>query len=95
MKNISCDEKNKPAVRESALEHGLSYLFDEELLMLILGAGNGQMPVEIMADRILEVLDDSDPADIVEKRYKSMGKQALAIVENTAVEETNENQTED
>lgn len=35
------------------------------------------------------------PADIVEKRYKSMGKQALAIVENTAVEETNENQTED
>ena len=82
MKNISCDEKNKPAVRESALEHGLSYLFDEELLMLILGAGNGQMPVEIMADRILEVLDDSDPADIVENllRLKGVGQgKALAV----------------
>ena len=32
-------EKIKPDVREKALEHGFSYLFDEELIMLILGSG--------------------------------------------------------
>ena len=29
-------EKVKPDVREKALEHGFSFLFDEELVMLIL-----------------------------------------------------------
>ena len=79
MKN---DEKIKPGVRESAMEHGLSYLFDEELVMLILGTGNSQMPVEVMADRITDVLDDSDPADVVKNllKLKGVGRgKALAV----------------
>lgn len=75
-------DKYKPDVRTAAMEHGLSWLFDEELIMLILGNGNSQMPVETMAAKILEVLDDSDCMDVVEKllRLKGVGKgKALAV----------------
>lgn len=81
MKGLN-EEKLKPAVRETALEHGISFMFDEELVMLILGSGNSQMPVDIMADKIVGVLNDSDPDDIVENllRLKGVGKgKALAV----------------
>ncbi len=76
------NEKYKPNVREAAMEHGLSYLFDEELIMLILGTGTRQMPVELMAERILGVLDDYDSDQVVEKllRLKGVGQgKALAV----------------
>lgn len=82
MKENLNEEKIRPAVRETAMEHGLSYLFDEELVMLILGSGNSQMPVEIMADRIVSVLDDSDPEDVVKNLLKLRGVgqgKALAV----------------
>ena len=75
-------EKIKPSVRESAMEHGLEYLFNDELVMLILGTGNSQMPVEVMAEKIVDVLDDSDPANVVENllRLKGVGQgKALAV----------------
>ena len=58
-------EKIKPDVREKALEHGFSYLFDEELIMLILGSGTRGLPVEYMAERIADVLDDCDFEDLM------------------------------
>ena len=75
-------EKIKPDVREKALEHGFSYLFDEELIMLILGSGARGLPVEYMAERIAEVLDDCDFEDAVENllRVKGVGQgKALAV----------------
>ena len=75
-------EKNKPDVREKAIEHGFSFLFDEELVMLILGAGTKQIPVELMAENIVDVLDDFDTDDIVENlmQIKGVGHgKALAV----------------
>ena len=75
-------EKTRPDVREKVLEHGLSFLFDEELVMLILGSGNRQLPVEMMAKKISEVLDDSDVEEVVDKllRIKGVGQgKALAV----------------
>ena len=75
-------EKIKPDVREKALEHGFSYLFDEELIMLILGSGARGLPVEYMAEKIAEVLDDCDFEDAVENllRVKGVGQgKALAV----------------
>ena len=75
-------EKIKPDVREKALEHGFSYLFDEELIMLILGSGTRGLPVEYMAEKIAEVLDDCDFEDAVENllRVKGVGQgKALAV----------------
>lgn len=75
-------EKIKPDVREKAIEHGFSFLFDEELVMLILGAGTKQIPVELMAENIVDVLDDFDTDDIVENlmQIKGVGQgKALAV----------------
>ena len=74
--------KNKPDVREKVLEHGFSFLFDEELVMLILGSGTKELPVERMAEKIVEVLDDCDFEDSVKNllRVKGVGQsKALAV----------------
>ncbi len=75
-------EKIKPDVREKALEHGFSFLFDEELVMLILGSGTRQMPVELMAERIVGILYDFDAEEVVENLVRlngvGLGK-ALAV----------------
>ena len=75
-------EKIKPDVREKALEHGFSFLFDEELVMLILGTGSKGLPLEYLAGSIVEVLNDCDFEDAVEKllsvRGVGQGK-ALAV----------------
>ena len=74
--------KNKPDVREKALEHGFSFLFDEELIMLILGSGTRGLPVEYMAERIVDVLNDCDFEESVENllRVKGVGQgKALAV----------------
>ena len=76
------DGKYRPAVRETAMEHGISFLFDEELVMLILGSGTSRLPVEIMAEKIIEVLDDSDPADVIDNLLELSGVgqgKALAV----------------
>ena len=82
MKIKNNSDRIKPDVRETAMEHGLSFLFDEELVMLILGSGTSNLPVEVMAEKIVEVLDDSDPADVVDNllRLKGVGQgKALAV----------------
>ena len=84
MGKVRCEscEKVKPDVREKALEHGFSFLFDEELIMLILGSGTRQVPVEFMAEKIMEVLDDFDFEFAVEKllQVKGVGQsKALAV----------------
>ena len=75
-------DRNKPDVREKVMEHGFSFLFDEELVMLILGSGTKGMPIELMAEKIIGVLDDSDETKIVENllTLKGVGRgKALAI----------------
>ena len=72
----------KPDVREKTLEHGISFPFDEELIMLILGSGTKKLPVELMASKIMEILDSSDEDKLVENllKIKGIGEgKALAI----------------
>lgn len=72
----------KPDIREKALSHGLSALYDEELIMLILGSGTKNMPVQKMAEKITETLLDSDYKDFIESLLKVRGVgegKALAV----------------
>ena len=74
--------KSRPAVRELAMEHGITFPFDEELVMLILGSGTKEMPVDIMAKKIIQVLDDSNDDEVVENlmNIKGIGRgKALAV----------------
>ena len=56
---------NKPDIREKALKFGMGYPLDEELLMLILGSGNKELSVEVMAKKIADTLDKSEDEDVV------------------------------
>ena len=80
MKEIK--KKDRPAAREKALEYGMGFPYDEELLMLILGAGTKEMPVEVMAKKMIEVLDASNEDEVVEKLLGMKGVgvgKALAV----------------
>lgn len=69
-------------IREKTIKYGLGYPLDEELLMLILGSGNKDMPVNVIAKKIVEVLDDSNEEEIVDKllALKGVGRsKALAV----------------
>ena len=59
------DNKNKPDIRERTIENGLLYPTNVELIMLILGSGNKQMSVDVMAQKINDVLTDSNIDDVV------------------------------
>ena len=52
-------------VREKTMEYGVSFPLDEELIMLILGSGTKDLPVNQMAHKIVEVLDASGGKDVV------------------------------
>ncbi len=74
--------KIKFDVREKALQHGLLYPFDEELVMLILGSGSKAVSVDVLAEKIVGVLNDSDSSEIVRNLLKLRGvgqSKALAI----------------
>ena len=73
---------NKPNVRERTLEYGMGYPIDEELIMLILGSGNKNMPIGLMSRKIVDVLDSSDDDEVVENllKLKGVGEgKALAV----------------
>ena len=73
---------NKPDIREKALKFGLGFPLDYELIMLILGTGNGRMPVETMSKKIVDVLDSGNNNDMVERLLKMKGvgqSKALAV----------------
>lgn len=76
------NDLNKPDIREKSLKFGMSYPFDEELVMLILGSGTKQMPIKTMAKKIVDTLDCSDVNDTIENLLKIKGvgeSKALAV----------------
>lgn len=69
-------------VRERALEHGMSFPFDEELVMMILGSGTKELPIEKLSRIVIDTLNDSNTDEIVKNllKIKGVGKsKALAI----------------
>lgn len=75
-------KNDKPKIRELVLKRGLGFPIDEELVMLILGTGNKEMPVELMARRIVDTMDSSNSEEIVNNLMKLKGVgtgKALAI----------------
>ena len=76
------ENKIKPNVRELALKHGLSFLTDQELIMVILGTGTKQFPVDILSEKITHALNSSNWENTIENlmHIKGVGRsKALAI----------------
>ena len=75
-------KENRLNVREKVLEHGISFPFDEELIMLILGSGTKGIPVDVLARNISNVLIDANSDEVIERLLKVKGvgvSKAIAI----------------
>ncbi len=75
-------EKLKPQIRELTLINGISFPSDRELVMLILGSGTKDCPVEKIASEALEVMDGSKAENMVENLCHVRGigtNRALAL----------------
>lgn len=73
---------NKLDAREKALERGIGTLFDSELICLILGTGSKEFPITQMSQKIMEVMDETEPNVLVDelRRIKGIGSgKALAV----------------
>lgn len=66
----------KPDIREQTMLHGISYPTDIELLMLIIGSGTKGMDVEKLSRKVNEILQHSEPENLIEKllQINGMGK---------------------
>lgn len=77
----------KPQIRERVLENGMSFPTDEELIMLILGHGTQQMPIEKLAHKVISTIDDSNDDDRMQKllSIEGIGK-SKALIVSAAIE---------
>ncbi|MBQ0050760.1 MAG: DNA repair protein RadC [Treponema sp.] len=74
--------KDKIGVRELTLQNGISYPSNEELLMMVLGSGTKQLPIEPLSQKVLEAVMKSNPENLVENLLKINGigpNKALSI----------------
>lgn len=73
---------NHPEIRELTLANGISYPSDEELVMLILGKGTKDNPIEQLSEKVIQAINASNEDNLVENltAIDGMGSsRALAI----------------
>lgn len=73
---------NNLQIRELTFEKGLSFPSDEELIMLVLGSGSKNCPIEKMAHEILSIVMSSNSDELVERLMQLNGvgrNKALAV----------------
>ena len=63
----------KPTIREQVLKHGIKYASDEELLMLILGAGSHNCPLEKLAEKTLLAIETCTEQNLLFELLKIPG----------------------
>lgn len=61
---------DKPDLRERVFARGLGYPSNEELLMLILGSGTKQCPVEALAKKVKDVIDVTGRENLIDALLK-------------------------
>ena len=73
---------NHPEIRELTLANGIAYPSDEELVMLILGKGTKDNPIEQLSEKVIQAINASNEDNLVENltAIDGMGSsRALAI----------------
>ncbi|HBG66961.1 MAG TPA: hypothetical protein DDW78_10900 [Treponema sp.] len=74
--------KQNPSIRELTLKNGLSFPSDAELVMLMLGSGSPDVPIGVLSQKIINVLNGSPSEELVGrlKEIKGIGdSKALAV----------------
>ena len=74
--------KDKYEIRSLTLENGLKYPSNKELIMLILGNGTKGCPVDVIADRTIDIIESSNQEELIPRLTNLPGlgvNKALAV----------------
>lgn len=76
------DGEDKIKIRELAMQHGLSFPSDAELIMLILGSGTKDAPIKDLARQVLETVLSSNDENLLTNlvKLKGMGKSKALMI---------------
>ncbi|MGN0728180.1 JAB domain-containing protein [Treponema sp.] len=85
MQNYILDCTNtssQPNIRELTLSNGISYPDDDELIMLILGKGTKNNPIENLAGEVVRAINSSNEEDLIPnlKKINGMGETRALII---------------
>ncbi|MBR1911947.1 MAG: DNA repair protein RadC [Treponema sp.] len=75
-------KRSHPDIRELTLKNGISYPSDSELLMLMLGSGIQNMPIQELSKKVMSVMNLSNQDNLIKnlKDIKGMGtSKTLAV----------------
>ena len=72
----------QPNIRELTLLNGISYPDDEELIMLILGKGTKNNPIESLAEKDTKTINSSNEEELIPnlKKINGMGESRALII---------------
>ena len=80
---LDCSYSGKqPNIRELTLLNGISYPDDEELIMLILGKGTKNNPIESLAEKVTKAINSSNDEELIPnlKKIEGMGESRALII---------------
>ena len=72
----------QPNIRELTLLNGISYPDDEQLIMLILGKGTKNNPIERLAEKVTKTINSSNEEELIPnlKKINGMGESRALII---------------
>lgn len=65
--------RKKPDIREKVLKNGITFPSNKELIMLLLGTGIKGFPVDILAEKVLNIILASTGENIIQELLKVEG----------------------
>lgn len=80
---LDCSKSGKqPNIRELTLLNGISYPDDEELIMLILGKGTKNNPIESLAEKVTKTINSSNEEELISnlKKIDGMGESRALVI---------------
>lgn len=80
---LDCAKSGKqPNIRELTLLNGISYPDDEELIMLILGKGTKNNPIESLAEKVTKTINSSNEEELIPnlKKINGMGESRALVI---------------
>lgn len=80
---LDCSKSGKqPNIRELTLLNGISYPDDEELIMLILGKGTKNNPIESLAEKVTKTINSSNEEELIPnlKKINGMGESRALVI---------------
>ncbi|MCR4821983.1 MAG: DNA repair protein RadC [Treponema sp.] len=76
------NKSNRLEIRELTLQHGLNYPSDAELIMLILGSGSRERPIDELAGEVLDIVMSTNQDNLIDAliKIKGIGRSKALVI---------------